>query len=78
MSSLPRKKPIQFFRDLADQNAFQIATRGLWQVETIDLCEHVLNGQNGRLDPICCVNAHDVASVKNEKPRITYVILGSG
>jgi hypothetical protein len=26
MSGLPRKKPIQFFRDLADQNAFQIAT----------------------------------------------------
>lgn len=35
-------------------------------MKTIDLCEHALNGQDGRLDPICPIDTHAVASVKKK------------
>lgn len=42
--------------------------RLLWQMKTIDLPQHALNVQKDRLDPICPIDSHDVASVKKKSP----------
>jgi hypothetical protein len=66
MSRLARQEPIEFFRDLPDQNALQVAPRGCRQMQPINLSQHALNGQNGRMDSICNVDMHDDASSNKE------------